>query len=154
MYKHTQVLDVMVGQVPEYVNLAYGAVKIILGVQVNYEEMKQNVDKYMGQIKKKFDNIKHLTLYVPNHRLVKAISEMCHYYIIFLAKTIRYYTRRKLSWSILSFIKCNWTNNRVTVKLVKSVTKPWKKLEPFVTSIEQTYGNTESILNFHGHFVG
>lgn len=39
-YEYVNILDVMVGQAPEYVGLVYGAIKILLVAQVNNEEVK------------------------------------------------------------------------------------------------------------------
>jgi hypothetical protein len=96
-WEYVQILDVMVGQAPEYVSLAYGAVKILLVVQVNYEEMKQNVEGYMEKIKTKFQMIDHLTTYLPTERLVAAIAKMYGFFNRFLAKALKFYTRSKIS---------------------------------------------------------
>jgi hypothetical protein len=96
-YEYVQILDVMVGQAPEYVSLAYGAVKILLVVQVNYEEMKQNVESYMEKIKSKFQLIDHLTAYLPTERLVGAIAKMYDFFNRFLAKALKFYTRSRVS---------------------------------------------------------
>jgi hypothetical protein len=96
-YEYAQILDVMVGQAPEYVALAYGAVKLLLVVQINYEEMKQNVEEYLEKIKTKFSMIDHLTTYFPTARLVKAITRMCDFFQTFLAKALKFYTRSRLS---------------------------------------------------------
>jgi hypothetical protein len=90
-------LDVMVGQAPEYVALAYGAIKIILVVQINYTELKLKVREYMDQIKGKFDIIDHLTAYIPTVHLVKAISQAYTLFSRFLAKAVKYYTQSRLS---------------------------------------------------------
>ena len=96
-YEYTQMLDVMVGQAPEYVALAYGAIKIILVVQINYTELKLKVREYMDQIKGKFDIIDHLTAYIPTVHLVKAISQAYTLFSRFLAKAVKYYTQSRLS---------------------------------------------------------
>ncbi|PMD32524.1 hypothetical protein L207DRAFT_440196 [Hyaloscypha variabilis F] len=96
-YEYVQILDVMVGQAPEYVSLAYGAVKILLVVQVNYEEMKQSVASYMEKIKTKFELIDHLTAYLPTDRLVGAMAKMYDFFNRFLAKALKFYTRSRTS---------------------------------------------------------
>lgn len=92
-WEHVQILDVMVSQAPEYVSLAYSAVKILLVVQVNYEEMKQNVEGYMDKIKTTFQMIDHLTTYQPIERLVAAIAKMYDFFNRFLAKALKFYTK-------------------------------------------------------------
>jgi hypothetical protein len=96
-YEYTQMLDVLVGQAPEYVALAYGAIKIILVVQINYTELKVKVRQYMDQIKAKFEIIDHLTAYMPTAHLVKAVSQVYNLFSRFLAKAVKYYTQSKLS---------------------------------------------------------
>jgi hypothetical protein len=96
-YEYAQILDVMVGQAPEYVALAYGAVKILLVAQVNYEEMKQNVEGYMDKIRIKFQMIDHLTAYLPTERLVNTIAKMYDFFNRFLAKALKFYTRSRIS---------------------------------------------------------
>lgn len=96
-YEYSQILDVMVGQAPEYVALAYGAIKILLVIQINYQEMKKQVEQYMGRIKTKFDMIDHLTHYIPTARLVDAISRIYDLFTRFLAKAVKYYSQNRAS---------------------------------------------------------
>jgi hypothetical protein len=86
----------MVGQAPEYVALVYGAVKLLLVAQTNYEEMKQNVESWMDRIRSKFDLIDHLTAYFLSRRLVDTISRMYDAFNRFLAKALKFYTRSRL----------------------------------------------------------
>ncbi|KAG4436032.1 hypothetical protein IFR05_008464 [Cadophora sp. M221] len=135
-FEYVKILDVMVSQAPEYVALAYGAVQILLVVQVNYEEMKQNVENYMGTIKSRFELIDYLTAYLPTERLVGAIAKMYDFLNRFLAKALKFYTRSRI---------------RLTFN---SIAKPWKQLEPLVLSIEHTYLEVKDIVMFHGHLTG
>jgi hypothetical protein len=96
-YEYVQMMDVLVSQAPEYVALAYGAVKLLLVVQVNSEEMKQNVEQYMVTIKTKFCMTDHLTTYFPSSPLVVAIGRMYESFHRFLAKALKFYTRSRLS---------------------------------------------------------
>lgn len=75
-YEYVKILDVMVGQAPEYVGLAYGVIKILLVAQVNNEEMKEKVKWYLERIQPKFQTIDHLTAYMPSSRLVTLISQV------------------------------------------------------------------------------
>jgi hypothetical protein len=98
-YQYAPILDVMVGQAPGYVALAYGAVKLVLVVQINYGEMKKNVQEWMHRIKAKFELVDHLTEYFPSQRLVEAIGRMYDAFNRFLAKALKFYTRSRLSRS-------------------------------------------------------
>ena len=75
-YDYVKILDVILAKAPEYVSLAYGAVKKNLVVQVNYEEMKQNVEGYMNKSGRNFQMIDHLTAYLPTERLADTIVKM------------------------------------------------------------------------------
>ncbi|KAH6855842.1 hypothetical protein B0I37DRAFT_365964 [Chaetomium sp. MPI-CAGE-AT-0009] len=135
-YEYAQILDVMVGQAPEYVALAYGAIRIILVIQVNYEEMKQNVEEWMERIKSKFDLVDHLTTYFPSQRLVDAMTRMYDAFNRFLAKALKFYTRSRLRLAL------------------GSLKKPWKALEPVVNSIEVICTQIKDIIVFSTHFTG
>lgn len=92
-------LDVVVGQAPEYVGLAYGAIKIILVVQINHEEVKRKVKDYLEQVQLKFRIIDHLTSYIPSAQLVALVAQAYSLFYRFLAKAIKYYTQSRPSKS-------------------------------------------------------
>lgn len=96
-YEYVKILDVMVGQAPEYVGLAYGAIKILLVAQVNNEEVKEKVKGYLDQIQLKFQIIDHLTAYMPSSRLVTLIGQAYCLFNVFIAKAIKHYTQPRLS---------------------------------------------------------
>lgn len=95
-YEYVKILDVMVGQAPEYVGLAYGAIKIVLVAQVNNEEVKEKVKGYLDQIQLKFEIIDHLTAYMPSSRLVTLIAQVYGLFNVFVAKAIKHYTQRRV----------------------------------------------------------
>lgn len=98
-YEYVQMLDVVVGQAPEYVGLAYGAIKIILVVQVNHEEVKRKVKDYLEQVQLKFKIIDHLTSYIPSSQLVTLVAQAYSLFYRFLAKAVKYYTQSRPSRS-------------------------------------------------------
>ena len=100
-YEYTKMLDVMVGQAPEYIALAYGAVKILLVVQINNEELRQKVELYIQQILLKFQIIDHLTSYVPSSNIVIGVAQAYSLFYCFLAKAVKYYTLSRLSRSLI-----------------------------------------------------
>ncbi|KAI0871032.1 hypothetical protein GGS24DRAFT_77310 [Hypoxylon argillaceum] len=135
-YEYTQIMDVLVGQAPEHVALAYGAVKLLLVVQVNYEAMKKNVEDHLVIIKTKFFMTDHLTTYFPSGKLVKTIGRMYERFQMFLAKALKFYTRSRFA------------------NTFRALTKPWKELETVVQSIEQTYEEIRDIIHFSNHLTG
>lgn len=96
-YEYVKILDVMVGQAPEYVGLAYGAVKIIMVVQINHQEVMQKCKDYLEQIKVKFDIIDHLATYITSSQLVNLVAQLYSLFYSFLAKAVKYYTQSRLS---------------------------------------------------------
>lgn len=96
VYEYVKILDVMVGQAPEYVGLAYGAIKILLVAQVNNEEVKAKVKGYLEQIQLKFEIIDHLTAYMPSSRLVTLIAQVYGLFNIFVAKAVKHYTQSRV----------------------------------------------------------
>lgn len=100
-YEYSQIMDVLATQAPEYVALAWGAVKIVLIVQINYEELKNKVKEHMDLIRSRFEVIDHLTAYNPRQNLVRAVAKVYELFSRFLAKAIKYYSMTKLSMYIL-----------------------------------------------------
>lgn len=135
-YDYVQMLDVMVGQAPEYVALAYGAVKIILVVQVNHHEVKTKAKDCLQQIQLKFQIIGHLTSYIPSSHLVKLVAEAYSLFYRFLSKAVRYYTQSR--WK-------TW---------VKAITKPWRRFQEIVDSIDQTLNNIKDVAHLCSNLQG
>ncbi|KAH7353684.1 hypothetical protein B0T11DRAFT_119908 [Plectosphaerella cucumerina] len=133
-HEYTKIMDIMVGQAPEYVALAYGAVKILLVTHNNYLEMKDNVSTWMGKIRANFDLVDHLTAYYPSKRLVDAIIQMYDSFQTFLAEALKFYTRSRLRHALTSF------------------KKPWTSLEPIVDSISDTYTRIMDLIIFSTHY--
>jgi kynureninase len=96
-YEYVKILDYMVGSAPEYLGLAYGAIKILLVAQINNEEVKEKVKGYLEQIQSKFRDIDHLTAYMPSSRLITLIAEVYCLFSVFLRKAIKHYTQHRLS---------------------------------------------------------
>jgi len=96
-YEYSKIMDMFVGQAPEYVGLAWGAIKLVLLAQVNHTELKQNVKEHMERIKSKFEMIDHLTAYMPKKNLVASVTKAYELFSRFLAKSIKFYTRNTFS---------------------------------------------------------
>lgn len=101
-YEYSQIMDVLAAQAPEYVALAWGAVKIILVVQINHEELKTKVKQHMELIRSRFEVIDHLTAYNPRRNLVRSVAKVYELFSRFLAKAIKYYSMTKLSMYVLA----------------------------------------------------
>ncbi|RAK93828.1 hypothetical protein BO79DRAFT_268248 [Aspergillus costaricaensis CBS 115574] len=131
-YQYSQMLDPMIGQAPGYVSLAYGAIKIILTVQMNYQELKEKVKQYLDQIAAKFELTDHLTAYIPTKQLVDHFAQAYHLFTKFLSKAVKYYTQSRVK------------------TYLKAITRPWDRFQQLVDAIGQTFVVIEKIAQFHG----
>ncbi|CAD6570777.1 MAG: hypothetical protein ASARMPRED_003927 [Alectoria sarmentosa] len=136
-YEYSKIMDMLVSQAPEYVALAWGAIKIVLVIQINHEELKQKVKDYMEQIKLKFEMIDHLTDFIPRENLVAAVAKVYELFSRFLAKAVKYYSM-------------NMSKARTTAFF-----KPWKvNLQGIVDAIDQAFADIKDISHFHGLLEG
>ncbi|PWY86642.1 hypothetical protein BO70DRAFT_351245 [Aspergillus heteromorphus CBS 117.55] len=83
VYQYSQVLDLMAGQAPEYVALAYGAIKILLTVQINHQEAKEKIQQYLKRITAGFELTDHLLGYMPTARLIAELSQAYNLFVKF-----------------------------------------------------------------------
>ncbi|KAG7007774.1 FAD-dependent monooxygenase [Physcia stellaris] len=131
-YEYSKIMDMLAGQVPEYVALVWGAIKIILIVQINHEELKQKIHEHIKLIKSKFEIMDHLTVLLPRANLVAAIARSYELFSRFLAKSVKYYSMNRF--------KATW----------KAFSKPWKAdLQSLVDEISQTFEHVKDISQFH-----
>ena len=100
-YEYSKIMDMLAGQVPEYVALVWGAIKLILIVQINHEELKQKVHEHIKLIKSKFEIMDHLTVLLPRVNLVAAIARSYELFSRFLAKSVKYYSMNRFSKTTL-----------------------------------------------------
>ena len=155
-YEYSQIMDLLATQAPEYVALAWGAVKILLVVQINHEELKTKVKEHMELIRSRFEVINHLTAYNPQRNLVRAVAKVYELFSRFLAKAVKYYSMTKLSMCIhLGY----WLN--ITYKLFnpeatwRAFSQPWKiRLQALVDEIDQTCAIVKDIAQYHGLLEG
>jgi hypothetical protein len=91
-YELSKHLDLFVGQAPEYVSLAWGAIKILMVVQISNEELKKSVHSNLELLVRKFDLVDHLPDFIPQQNLVNAVAEAYGLFLTFLAKAIKYYS--------------------------------------------------------------
>ncbi|KAJ4420878.1 hypothetical protein N0V82_004057 [Gnomoniopsis sp. IMI 355080] len=131
-YQYVQILDVMVGQAPEYVGIAYGAVKILLIAQISHEELKTKVKEHLEDIQLKFKIIDHLTAYMPSSQLVSLVAQAYSLFNRFIAKAIKHYTRSR------------------HVKILMSFTMPWKRYQEIVDAIESILSKIKDVAQYIG----
>lgn len=129
-YEYSQIMDVLATQAPEYVALAWGAVKIVLVVQINHEELKNKVKEHMELIRSRFEVINHLTAYNPRQNLVRSVAKVYELFSRFLAKAVKYYSMTKLSMYIL-----------ITSSNCSRTFQPRGDLESIFSTLENTFAS-------------
>lgn len=155
-YEYSQIMDVLATQAPEHVALAWGAIKIVLVVQINHEELKTKVKEHMDLIRSRFEVINHLTAYNPQRNLVRSVAKVYELFSRFLAKAVKYYSMTKLSmyihlgyWLIITYerfhAEATW----------RAFSQPWKiRLQALVDEIDQTCAIIKDIAQYHGLLEG
>ncbi|KAL0260724.1 hypothetical protein SLS55_004414 [Diplodia seriata] len=142
-YHYVKMLDVMVSQAPELVAVAYGAVKIILAVQVNHQEVREKVPAFMKQASTEFEALDHLTAYRPSKNLVSAVAQAYNLYIKFLAKAVKLYTECLPSKALFAYV--------ISERLWKATIHPWKnRFQDIVSNIEETFRLIHKVAQLHG----
>ena len=96
-YEYSKIMDLLISQAPEYTALAWGAIKILLVVQVNHEELKQKVKEHIERIRSSFEIVDHVTVLIPRKNLVASIAKAYELFTRFLAKAVKYYSMNRFS---------------------------------------------------------
>ncbi|KAI9706215.1 MAG: hypothetical protein M1820_004976 [Bogoriella megaspora] len=132
-YHYSQHLDGLVVVAPEYVSLAWGAIKIILILQINHGELKDNIQTTLQRIVDKFEIVDHLPDYMPRRNLVKALADAYAYYAAFLTEVVKYCLEHKPK------------------KFWNDFAKPWKiRFQPLVEQIDEKFAHIKDIAQLHG----
>ena len=95
--EYSKLLDVVMSQAPEYVTLAWGAMKILLVANVNHARLKKNVEKFLIHIGNQFGLVNQLTCYSPTEEMVEAVAKLYANFSKFLGQALKYYAEHKLS---------------------------------------------------------
>lgn len=113
-YELSKHLDLFVDQAPEYVSLTWGAIKILMVVQISNQELKDSVHMHLRLITRKFDLVDHLPDFIPQKNLITAVSEAYGLFSKFLAKAIKYYSEcRACKYTNLYISSPNFPDQRL-----------------------------------------
>lgn len=130
-------LDLFVGQAPEYVSLAWGAIKILMIVQISNEDLKEGVHSTLSLLVNKFDLVDHLPEYMPQKNLIAALAEAYSIFSKFLAKAIEYYS------------ECR------ALRYLKAFTSPWNiRFQGIVDEIDVKFRYINDIATAQSHIIG
>ena len=155
IYEYSKIMDVLIQQAPEYVSLVWGAIKIILVVQINHQELKLKVKEYMEHIKIRFEIIDHLTAYMPKANLVVSVAKAYELFSRFLAKAVKYYSLNRLSKYFI-VLKLELTLTCCFPEATwRAFSRPWNiRLQGLVDEIDATFASIDDISRYHGLVEG
>ncbi|OTA99038.1 hypothetical protein M426DRAFT_325500 [Hypoxylon sp. CI-4A] len=120
---YSTIIDVLIQQNPEWVSLAWGAVKFLLMVPIEYQRVKENIATHLGSLGEKFAVVHMFTEFFPSANIVEAAAAMYRSFTEFLEMSIR------------------WLSDNQFKRIIKSTFRPFDtSLKPILEKIEQSYG--------------
>ncbi|KAI1459642.1 hypothetical protein F4805DRAFT_48806 [Annulohypoxylon moriforme] len=120
---YSSIMDVLIQQNPEWVSLAWGAVKFLLMVPVEYQRVKENIAANLGSLGDKFAVIHIFTQFFPSANIINAAAAMYASFAEFLEVSVR------------------WLKANVLKRIVKSTFRPFDtSLKPILDNINRSYG--------------
>jgi hypothetical protein len=87
-HRYTAVMDVLAQQHPEWLSLAYGAVKFLLVVSVNHQELKEKFVYHLENIGSQFEAMQVFVRLHPDERMVNAVSGAYAEFLKFLELSV------------------------------------------------------------------
>ncbi|KAF4540190.1 Nacht domain protein [Lasiodiplodia theobromae] len=104
---YSNILDVLVQHHPEYVSLAWGALKFVFVVTLNYKELSANIAHAFSEIGSLLSEIEVRATIHPNKQTQEEIASLYAQILAFCIKATRWYKRRKLA-NMLRAIATPW----------------------------------------------
>ncbi|KAI0886593.1 uncharacterized protein GGS22DRAFT_186661 [Annulohypoxylon maeteangense] len=120
---YSSIMDVLIQQNPEWVSLAWGTVKFLLMVPVEYQRVKENIATNLGSLGDKFAVVHIFTQFFPSANIINATAAMYAAFAEFLETSVR------------------WLNDNLFKRIIKSTFRPFDtSLKPILEKINQSYG--------------
>ncbi|KAI0023502.1 hypothetical protein F4780DRAFT_51732 [Xylariomycetidae sp. FL0641] len=121
---YSNIVDVIIQQHPEWASLAWGAIKFLLTVPVEYHRMKEAIVGTLGSLGEKFKAVHVFVDFFPNDRICEAASAVYASFAEFLHVSIR------------------WLSANQFKRLLKSTFRPFDtSLKPILDKIDQSYAS-------------
>ncbi|PMD40231.1 hypothetical protein L207DRAFT_487928 [Hyaloscypha variabilis F] len=120
------VLDVMVQQYPQYVSLAWGAMKFLFMSVINHEEMTKELAKAYSMIADLLPRTDFTLIHYPTDAMKEAISQLYAQIILFTSRAIRWYKKGKFSHAVSAVARpwaLNWKDS------VNDITEQSRRVE-------------------------
>ncbi|KAI1263958.1 hypothetical protein F5Y18DRAFT_428457 [Xylariaceae sp. FL1019] len=129
---YSAIVDTFIQHNPEWTALAWGAIKFLIIVPVEYQRIKEKIALHLGSLGEKFRIVHIFVQFFPSTTIVKAASEMYAAFARFLEKSI--------AWLKTSQLK----------RIIKAALQPYDtSLKPILDSIDQAYANLKEQVEVH-----
>ncbi|KUJ08922.1 uncharacterized protein LY89DRAFT_657937, partial [Mollisia scopiformis] len=94
------VMDVLVQQYPQYVSLAWGAMKFLFMSVINHDEMTKEIAKAYSMIADLLPRTDFTLIHYPTTAMKEAIAQLYAHIILFTSRAIRWYKKGKISHAV------------------------------------------------------
>ncbi|KAI0148457.1 hypothetical protein GGR57DRAFT_505248 [Xylariaceae sp. FL1272] len=129
---YSAIVDTFIQHNPEWTALAWGAIKFLIIVPVEYQRIKEKITLHLGSLGEKFKIVHIFVQFFPSTTIVKAASEMYAAFARFLEKSI--------AWLKTSQLK----------RIIKATLQPYDtSLKPILDSIDQAYATLKEQVEVH-----
>ncbi|TVY62921.1 hypothetical protein LSUE1_G006129 [Lachnellula suecica] len=108
------VLDVLVQQYPQYVSLAWGAMKFLFMSVINHEEMTKQLAKAYSMVADLMPRTDFTLVHYPTARMKEAIAQLYALIILFTSKAVAWYKKGPFLHSVSAMARpwaLNWKDS-------------------------------------------
>ncbi|KAM0510854.1 hypothetical protein ACHAPE_010480 [Trichoderma viride] len=131
---YTNVFDVFVPQNPQYVSLAWGAMRFLFTAAVEHEKTTQLLAKSIAQIAESLPRMHLSSDLYPTPQMKVALEELYASVLNFLVKAYEWYNEGKLS-HMFHGVSQQW--NRVNADLVDEIAEKSRRIDQLAATASQ-----------------
>ena len=125
--EYSKMLEVVVQQSPEYANLAWGIVRLLLVGYTSHKKLKSLIEQRIISFGESLGFVNEVMLRMPSRKMVAAVTETYTAFKIFLAKAVKYFKESKV------------------LRFVKAFTFPEIRIEPHCQRIDKSLNRIQEV---------
>ncbi|KAI0114169.1 hypothetical protein F4776DRAFT_638432 [Hypoxylon sp. NC0597] len=119
---YSSIMDTLIQHNPEWIILAWGAVKFMLMIPIEYQRVKENIAMHLGSLGEKFAVVHIFTQFFPSANIIDAAAAMYTSFAEFLEVSVR------------------WLSDNLFKRIIKSTFRPFDtSLKPILEKINHSY---------------
>ncbi|OTA83143.1 hypothetical protein M434DRAFT_183714 [Hypoxylon sp. CO27-5] len=119
---YSSIMDTLIQHNPEWISLAWGAVKFMLMIPIEYQRIKENIAMHLGILGEQFAVVHIFTQFFPIANIVDAATTMYASFAEFLEVSVR------------------WLSDNLFKRIIKSTFRPFDtSLKPILEKINHSY---------------